>query len=224
MGREVMVACNTLRDEIEWAEKKHGIHRETIWLESQLHNVTDNLRDRVQEALDSFDDVDRVLLGYGNCGNAIHGLKAGDYELVIPRLDDCISLLFGAQSLREAYSDEYHSLYFTMGWMDEGHNINDEYARAEEKYGEEMANTIFGMMYAHYETMTFLDTGLYSVDELIKMTEDVRELLGLKVRVHPATLDFVELLVTGPWDEAHFVTVAPNETVPEMEFRSDRCL
>lgn len=216
--REVMIACNTLRTEIEHLSSRHGISRRTIWLESQLHNVPEKLSGALQVAIDSVGDVDRVLLGYANCGNVVQGLTSGDFELVVPRLDDCISLVLGSQTWRQLYGARYHSLFFTDGWMDEGHNIIDEYNHAVERYGEESAQDIFDMMYEHYETMTYIDTGLYDTAGLIERTRFVAELCDMGQRVEQGTLDYVERLVCGPWDEDLFVVVGPHETIPAAPF------
>lgn len=216
--RVALVACNTLKSEIEHIEAKAGVHHSTVWLESQLHNEPDNLTANLQQALDSLNDVDTVLLAYGNCGNAIQGLVAGDFELIVPRLDDCISMLFGSQAARTVYSDEHRSIFLTDGWMDDGHNILAEYRRTEDKYGRETAESIFQMMYNHYRSMTYLDTGLYDVEALKERTCGICTLLGLAQLTVPATLDYIEELLCGPWPDERFVHVAPGQTVPAKPF------
>jgi hypothetical protein len=189
-----------------------------VWLESKLHNVPANLKSALQQALDDVSDADRVLLGFGNCGNVIQGLTSGDFELIIPRLDDCISLVMGSQKRREAYSQAHRAMYQTDGWMDTGHNLIDEYETTCEMYGEEDAEDVFRMMYAHYETMAYLDTGLYDVDELMERTRFLTDLMELEQKVEPATLAYVDLLVCGPWEEELFVHVPPHGKVPSAPF------
>ena len=104
--------------------------------------------------------------------------------------------------------------------MDEGHNILDEYLHMVDRYGEDTAEDVFGMMYEHYETMTYLDTGLYDVDELMGRTKLVSEMCGLRQLREPGTLSYVEQLVTGPWDDDLFVHVPPFSTVPAEPFAS----
>ena len=213
-----LIACNTLRAEIEHISATRGVSHPTIWLESQLHNEPSNLTAAVQRELDAVRDTDTVLLGYGNCGNAIQGLVARDFELIVPKLDDCISLLFGSQAARTAYNDEHRSIFLTEGWMDDGHNIVEEYRFTVDKYGEDMADDIYEMMYRHYRSMTYLDTGLYDIAALQDYTKPICQLLDLEQRTVPATLSYVEQLVCGPWPEELFVHVAPGETVPARPF------
>ena len=218
LDREVLVACKTLRTEIRHVEQESGISRRTIWLEAHLHDVPAKLTLALQDVLDSIVDADRVILGYANCGNAVQGLVSGDFELIVPRLDDCISLVFGSQDRRQEYGRAHASLFFTDGWLNEGRSIVDEYEHAVQRYGDQTAGEIMNMVYEHYRTMTFLDTGLYDVGGLMDRTRGIADMCGLCQRVQPGTLDYVRELVCGPWDPARFVHVPPGRAVPSEPF------
>jgi len=215
---EVMIACDTLRTEIEHVMHAHGIERRVIWMEHLLHNVPTKLAAALQDALDEIHDAERVLLGYGNCGNAVQGLQNGDFELIMPRLDDCISLVLGSQRYRERYSQEHSAFYLTNGWVSGSRTIDSAYREMVEDYGEEEADEVMGMMYAHYRTMAYLDTGLYDVAELMQRTSHLCKVIETEQVVEPATLSYVERLVCGPWPDELFVRVAPRETIPAAPF------
>ena len=51
--REVMIACDTLRTEIEHVMQVHGFDRPVVWIEHLLHNVPTKLTAALQEAIDS---------------------------------------------------------------------------------------------------------------------------------------------------------------------------
>jgi hypothetical protein len=215
-AREVIVSCKALMQEIEHVQQKLGTSIPVVWVDRGLHNFPAKLKDAVQDALDSLDDVDRVLMGYANCGNAIKGVKVGDFELIIPKVDDCISILFNSQKAREAYSAEYASMFMTEGWMDADHNIVQEYEYTREKYGDETAATFTEMMYAHYRTMTYLDTGLYSIESLMERTKVICDIAELQTRTHPVGLSYIEQLMSGPWPNDRFVHVGPGGTIPNF--------
>lgn len=214
--REVIVACHALQMEIERVQEDSGITRPIVWVDRGLHNFPDRLREVVQEALDGLHDVDRVLLGYANCGNAITGIWARDFEIVMPKVDDCISLLFGSQEAREAYSEEHKSMFMTEGWMDADHSIVQEYEYMVEKWDKETADVITEQMYAHYRTMTYLDTGLYDIGALKEKTKVICDVADLETRVHPVGLGYIEQLVCGPWTEDRFTRIAPNTKIKEF--------
>ena len=87
-----------------------------------------------------------------------------------------------------------------------------------EDYGQEEADEIIGMMYTHYNTMAFLDTGLYDVEELMERTRRLCDVIETEQVVEPATLAYVEQLVCGPWPDELFIHVAPRETIPAAPF------
>ena len=216
--REVMIACDTLRTEIEHVMSTFGIERRVIWMEHLLHNVPTKLTEALQTAIDEVRDADRVLLGFGNCGNAVQGLKNGNFELIVPRIDDCISLMLGSQRYREQYSSQHSAFYLTDGWLNGSHTIEEEYNDMIEDYGEEEADEVMSMIYAHYRTMAYLDTGLYDIDALMERTRHLCEVIETEQVVEPATLTYVERLVCGPWPDDLFVHVAPHEIIPSKPF------
>jgi len=215
-GREVIVACKALTQEIEHVQKKLGTDIPVIWVDRGLHNVPSKLNAAVQEVFDSLEDVDRVLLGYANCGNAIKGVVARDFEIIIPKVDDCISILFNSQKAREEYSAQWASMFMTEGWMDADHNIVQEHEYMCEKYGEETAIEFTEMMYANYRTMTYLDTGLYSIPSLMERTKVICDIAELETRTHPVELTYIEQLIAGPWPDDRFLHVAPGATIPSF--------
>ena len=214
--REVIVACKALTLEIEHVSNKLGIQRPIVWVDRGLHNFPDKLRAAVQDALDALEGVDRVLLGYANCGNAIKGVAARDFEIIVPKVDDCISLLFNSVKAREAYSQEYASMFMTEGWMDAEHSIVQEYHYTLDKYGEETAASITQAIYAHYRTMTYLDTGLYSIPDLMDKTRVICDIADLETRIHPVELTYIEELIAGPWPEDRFIHVPAGGTIPSF--------
>ena len=50
--KTVILACNTIRDELEKSALAADCRHPFIWIESGLHLVPDSLRKRVQEELD----------------------------------------------------------------------------------------------------------------------------------------------------------------------------
>ena len=218
LEREVIIACKTLKTEIEHLSRIHNIERKTIWLESKLHDIPVKLTAAIQEAIDSIDDADRVLLGLANCGNAVQNVRSGNFELIVPRIDDCVSLVIGSQELRAEIATKWRTLFYTDGWMDNGLNIVDEYYEYVEQKGEKRAKKIYDMMYAHYENLTFIDTGLYDVEAYLERTRPLSEFCNLNQRVEQGTLSYLEHLILGPWSDKLFVTVGPYEQIPADPF------
>jgi len=215
---EVLVACETLRDELFAAFEQAGGELPVIWLESGLHHTPSKLKRRLEAELDNLGDsvdfeVSRVLLALGNCGNAVHGIESRDYELVVPHVDDCISLLLGSDKHREEVARELAAIYLTAGWMRGERTPVVEYEHAKKRYGEEQAREVLEMMYKHYRTIALLDTGTYPMDALMDETERVSELLGLPRVCIPASCSYLTKLIAGPWDDEAFIVVPPHSRI-----------
>ncbi len=199
-----VLACETLRDEIESIMQKHNLDYEVIWLESGLHNTPKKLFECMQKKLDAITECDRLLMVIGRCGNSVLNLMTGVYETVMPRVDDCISLFFGSDKARNDYGREHAAIYMTEGWLRGESNIVSEYDHMLEKYDEETARDIIEMMYGHYKELALLDTGVYPIDRLYEKTEMVENITGLKRECVSVKLDYLEQLFIGPLDTEKF--------------------
>jgi hypothetical protein len=216
--KTVIIACRTLEDELRYAMKKTGVTYPVQWLESGLHEIPKKLNEKLQEVLDQI-DAQRVLLVLGTCGNAVLGIRTGDFELIMPRVDDCISLLLGSVRNRTAISDEYAAYFLTDGWMRGERNLWVEYQYTADKYGESEAQNIMNLIYRHYRTLALLDSGTVPIGPLVESTKIIADTLKLEQKIIPATISYIELLLTGPWNGAAFIVKLPHETIVDEDLR-----
>jgi hypothetical protein len=211
--RTVVLACNTIRDELEKAAREVGCPHPFRWVESGLHLVPDALRVRLQEELDRLSDVDRVLLAFGFCGNSVVGLAARDHELIIPRVDDCITLLLGSRERREECSADGGVYFLTRGWLEGEFNLWREYEAVRERHGPERTERIYRRMLAHYRYLGLIDTGAYDAEALLPEVRRIAEKLELETRMFEGCTSYLERFFTGPWDEEAFIVVPPATTI-----------
>ena len=206
--KTAVIACKTMEDELNYAMSRTGCDYPVTWLESGLHNVPQKLQSAVQQAIDAL-AADRVLLAMGFCGNAMAGVRSGGAELILPRVDDCISLLLGSVKRRLAVSGEYAAYFFTEGWLRGEQNIWVEHQHMLENYGEELTAELEKSMFGHYRTLGLLDCGEKPVEPLVENTRMIAEALHLQQQVIPASVDYLAELLTGPWPDERFITLAP---------------
>lgn len=202
-----IIACKTIERELLASMEAVGCSYPVLWLESGLHNWPDKLRGRIQELLDSCVGCDTVLLAMSLCGNAVVGLKTGDFRLVVPRCDDCIDLLLGSPERRRALPGTY---FLTQGWLDGELNLWAEYQMALKKYGKKRGKSIFSAMLAHYNHLALLDTGCFDRKPLETPLLDMARELDLEPICLEGTLEYLQTLLTGPWDPDRFLVVPPN--------------
>ncbi len=118
--RLALLACNVFEKEIALLASQAAHIAETRWFEMGLHDHPDQMRIKLQEALDSLDtreDIEAIALAYGLCGCGTVGLRAGRHPLVIPRAHDCITLFLGSKERYTAHQAACPScFYYTPGW------------------------------------------------------------------------------------------------------------
>ena len=206
----LIVACHTLENELKAALPCCTRSYDLAWIDAQLHNVKSRFRDAVQEILDGSDGYQAVLFATSFCGNAVQGLQARGAPLVIPRVDDCISLLLGGVQKKHRLLSSY---FLTDGWLRGRDNIWNEYQRAIRRYGEETAQQIFHVMLSNYRKLTLLDTGCYDLEASKVQAAPIADAFSLELTVEPASIDYLRRLLTGPWEPEQFLTVPPHETI-----------
>lgn len=136
-----------------------------------------------------------------------------DFEMIIPKVDDCIFLLLGSDERRREFSRENACYYLTEGWMRGERNLWVEYKYSVDKYGEETAREIAGMMYSNYRTLALLDTGVTPIEKLEEKTQIIGETLNMERIVVSETLDYIRELLADPWDESRYKIILPYGTV-----------
>ncbi len=209
----VILACSTIRNELEKAAEETNCPYRFIWVESGLHLVTDSLRRRLQEELDRISDAQRVLLAFGFCGNAVLGLKSGDHELVIPRADDCITLLLGSRENREQCSRQGGVYFLTRGWLEGEINIWKEYQAVLARFGQERTDRIYRRMLAHYKFLGLIDTGAYDLSSLLPSVREISDTLKLELIILEGTDRYLKRFLSGPWTSDHFIIIPPLTTI-----------
>ncbi len=212
--RPKIVACEVLRNEIECVNP--GLEIEFI--DGALHDYPDRLRAALQERIDATSGEREILLCCGRCSNGTVGLEAGPHRLVVPAVDDCISLLLGS---RRRYIEEHRgcpgTYYYTRGWIDYIDDPYKEYLKIVPKYGEEKAARVARMILANYARVAVIDTGVLETERLRAYVETVGAFYGLPIAYLEGSLRFLDKLVNGPHDE-EFLVVEPGEVLEEPRF------
>jgi len=134
-----------------------GLAHTVTYMDYGLHRVPDKMRCTLQAAIDDLQEPSLVVLGYGLCGNGLHGLRSGPHTLLVPRVDDCIALLLGS---REAYFRQFEAVpgtyYLSRGWLESGSHPLKEYQEYTLKYGPAEAEWIMDQQYQHYERLVLV--------------------------------------------------------------------
>ena len=130
---------------------------DVTFLDYGLHLIPKNLRATVQKTINSVADPSLIVLGYGLCGNGLNGIEAGQHTLLVPRADDCISILMGSyDTYLKEFNDNPGTYYLTKGWLESGSDPLKEYQNMVEKYGAETAEWLMDEQYQNYKRLVLI--------------------------------------------------------------------
>lgn len=217
-SRRRVIACATVMEEI--LPFLPGDVAYEI-LDFGLHLRPGELKKTLQDKIDqASQNTDVLLLGYGLCSMAVVNLHATTATLVIPRVDDCISIFLGSgAAYRREARQEPGTYYLTKGWIEVGDSPFEEYKRMIERYGEEKSRRMIGLMLKNYKRLAFINTGQYDIERYQAYSQRTADQFGLRYEEIPGSPALIKKLVFGPWDE-EFVVVPPGQTVKYEDFTS----
>ncbi len=217
-----IIACNTLRDETEFVMKELSCEWPILWVDSGLHDFPDKLRKEIQERIDSVDGSGDILLMFGVCGNSVLGLTSARHRLIMPLVDDCISLFLGGNALRKAVEEAGVSYYLTRGYLRNEKNIWTEYLYTLNKYGPERTKMIYEMMLHNYQRLILIDTGAYEVEEIREESQHIADTFGLVFDIVRGKLDLIYRALRCQWAEG-FMVVEPGHVVDYVDLGILKC-
>jgi hypothetical protein len=199
----------------------------TTYLDYGLHVRPEKMAPALQARLDALPEPSLVLVGYGLCGNGLHGLKAGRHTLVIPRADDCITILLGSShAYVQAFREQPGTYYLTKGWLESGSDPLKEYRAYVEQFGRENADSLIELMYGRYKRLCFVAHIQADLDEYrskaLEVARFCAERWGMTYEERIGSDDLIRRLLEAPRQPQalgdDFVVVPPGGTVSQMMF------
>lgn len=213
--KTAILACRTIKNELEYALKRTGKTYDVFWVESNQHNWPDKLKKTIQLELDKLDMYDRILLGFCVCGNSVLGLQSCNFELIMPKTDDCISLMLGSMKIRMEMTKGHHSLFLTEGWLRHEASIWSEYEHTLKKYGKEITKDVMDTMYGKYDWLSVVDTGAYDLDSILPETQKIANTFNFEHIILKGSTCYLEQLLNGPWDCERFIQIPSNSAITD---------
>jgi hypothetical protein len=225
-----LISCEVLFREMcdACAHSPHQV--DLVFLPKGLHDVGSKpMAAKIQELVDltPVATYDAILLGYGLCGNGLHGLTARHTRLVLPRAPDCIALLMGSRERYQAYFESNPGTYYrSTGWLERGkdlqqltHNTTgfDEPLEALiRKYGEDNGRYLYAEMTRYrsqYSKLTFIETGLEAGAKFVAEAATEAQKNAWSFERLPGDLAWLRRMVGGEWAEAEFVVAEPGQHI-----------
>lgn len=207
----IILGCSSLKDFIDHAQKKAGTEYPVKYLNRLYHRDPAEMREHVIEALNELDpDVDTVLVSMGFCGGSWDKVKV-PVRVVIPRVDDCVSLLL--QTTDEPVSDLKKPDHLYIKDKDpKNMSFKGIFEHMTKDIDEETKKRYHEDWKRYYNEIDIIETEVYDsrkpeYAETVKIDADWLE---AEMKYVPGGTYLLEKLFTGRWDE-QFKVMEPGE-------------
>jgi hypothetical protein len=215
MSRYIMLACRNIENELTAALKAANADFPVFYIPREAHLFSNKLREHLQGAIDSFANVDYILLPMGRCGNGTLGLSSKNASLVLPRCNDCIDLLLSEDRLQ--LERPQYAYYLTAGWLGSPSSIDTEYFYSLNRYGDKKGEEIIRSIYCNYKRFTFVETGSYDLDAAKELIMPLARTTAMEVDRIDGPCGVLRKMAELDFD-GNFAIVPPGETVGEGHF------
>lgn len=225
-----LISCEVLLREMCEAVARSPHQVDVEFLPKGLHDLGGKkMADALQERIDAVaaGAYDAILMGYGLCGNGLHGIEARHTMLVLPRAHDCIALLMGSRAVYQQYFDEHPGTYYrSTGWLERGkglqqltHVTTGMDVSLEDmiaKYGEDNGRYLYEELTRYrstYSRLAYIATGL---EADARFEEEARwEAVdkGWQFEKIMGDLILVRRFLNGDWGGGDFVVAQPGERI-----------
>ncbi len=227
------IACEVLARPV-YLSAAHSPHVIDVTLVRYgLHSSPKKLRETLQDHIDAAEiegGYDAVLLAYGLCGKATHGLQARSLPVVLPRAHDCITLFLGG---RERYNAQFTACpgtyWYVQDYIERGDandiplsmgantaaNAEALYEEYVQKYGIDNADYLMeamGAWQAHYERAAFIDLPIGNGKDVADQAKADAERRGWRFEQLAGDMVLIKRLLDGNWGEA-FLQLSPGESI-----------
>jgi hypothetical protein len=228
----VVLSCQVFQ---HWLEEllPDGLSNSITFFDYGLHAVPKQLRQTIQDAIDSLEQPSLVVLGYGLCGNGLDNIKAGKHFLLIPRTDDCIAIFLGSyQAYQREMKKEPGTYYLSKGWLEAGTNPLEESRKYAQKYDAETAAFLMDTQYHNYKRLvmvarnateleTYRAKALEVADfcsrwgmryeEMLGSDRYLEQLVEIAITLEQAGDEFLVIPPGGVLEQAHFLRITDNK-------------
>ena len=209
----VILGCSSLKDHVEFVQGELGTAFPAVWLDQVHHRDPAEMRECAVRALGELDDgVDTVLVVMGACGGTWDGVRA-PRRLVLPRVDDCISLLLTTSD--EPVFDRKTPGHLYVKDKDPGKEcFRWIFERLTEGLDRETVRRYHEDWKGLYHEIDVIDTGLNGCrrPEYLAAVRADADWLDAGMDVVPGGVRILRKLLAGDWDE-QFLVVEPGEQV-----------
>ena len=218
-----VIACGVLKPDLQNAAQKLNLNVDFKFLDSVLHDTPEQLKIELQQAIAAAapDQYDRIVIGYGICGQGTDGITARDLPLVIPQIHDCISLFLGSAATYKQQFEKYPgTYYFTAGWLDKGFGpdelrrwLRKSWPNCTEEKLTDFIEEFFSGWQKKYSRAAFISTDSERTEEARQLARSAAEKYNWKYEELTGSTKFFEKLLTAEKSDDDILYVPPGRKI-----------
>ena len=216
MNKTVILSCTSLKDYVELTQKKLDTAYPVIYLSRIYHRDPEEMREHVISALEGLDpEVETVLVSMGFCGGSWDKVKV-PCRVVIPRVDDCISLLL--QTTDEPVSNLKKQDHLYVKDKDPfKENFKSIFDHLTRDIDEETKKRYHEDWMRYYREIDIIETEINDSrrPEYAAVVKADADWLQAEMAYIPGGTLLLEKLISGNWD-GQFMVFEPGETTENI--------
>ena len=202
MSKTVILGCSSLKEYIDEAQRKVKTNYPVFYLNRLYHRDPNEMREHIINTLTTMDkDVDTILVAMGHCGGSWDGVKA-PCRLVIPKIDECVSLLL--QNTDEVKSDLKEPGHLYVREKDPmKENFHAIFDKLTKNLDEDTKKRYHEDWKKYYHEIDIIDTKINDCRRVdyVRVVKEDADWLGAKLCFVEGGTYLLEKLFTGRWDE-----------------------
>lgn len=214
----ILLACSSLKDFVEQAQINMETDYPVWYLNKSYHKDPALMRRQILTALAEIpEEYNTILVAMGYCGGSWEDIPT-ERTIVLPRVDDCVSLLMTVDDIYMPNRKEEGCLY-----VKEKDPAVCSFQRIFLRYTQNMEPEAVEKVYTawknSYSGIQVIDTGIYdchAADYMRSVDEDARWLDAESGYVQGGIL-LLEKLVSMRWDE-QFAVIRPGKRISAEQF------
>ncbi|MCQ2553375.1 MAG: DUF1638 domain-containing protein [Clostridia bacterium] len=216
----VIIACSSLEAYLKIAQEKEGTNYPVVLIDRSHHVEPKRMKQIIADEEKKLPaDVDTVLVAMGFCGGVWDQVEF-PRKTVIPRVDDCVTLMLQK-------TDDYVANLKEMGHMymmeidPDDFNMAKIMPNLEEEFKDIdiEPEELYRMFFGNYTHLDIIDTGLndcYSEEYVMKAQANA-DLMEVVLDYTEGSNHLLEKLVGGRWDE-QFLIAEPGHLMRHGDF------
>lgn len=212
----VILACPTLERELKEAMKEKKSKAMVYFLPHGLHRDPKALHHYIQDKIDHFYNVDRIVVCTTGCGGGNVGIKATTAELIYPKTRDCLDILISKEKFDKTERD-MHGLFLTESWMEYMKESSIDREKVLAKMGKEKGEAYLKKLYGMIQDFYIIDTKCYDIEKVRAYIQPLVDLLSAKLHVMDGGYGILKKIAAEDFDD-DFNRIPKGERVGESAF------